>query len=284
MRTFWLKHRVTFLYVFVLSNLAFLAVDIYFAHSINQVRLRMEHSVPYAEWIPFIFSLTGPILIAAGLWLLSLPGETQRRIGQVLMAVTGGLAVLVGVAGMFFHLDSQFFHRMDVRSLVYTAPFMAPLSYAGLGFLLLLNVKVDAAGREWGQWIVFFALGGFFGNFILAVCDHAQNGFFYASEWIPVVAAALAVGFLAVPLIIDVGQRFYRSCLAVMGLQVAVGLLGFAFHFQANFHSFSAKMFTDFIFGAPIFAPLLYADIAALAVFGIYDLMLKGQPEHAREA
>ena len=51
------------------------------------------------------------------------------------------------------------------------------------------------------MWVTFFALGGFAGNFVLSLCDHAQNGFFAASEWIPVVAGATAVGFLSIPLI-----------------------------------------------------------------------------------
>jgi hypothetical protein len=36
---------------------------------------------------------------------------------------------------------------------------------------------------------------------VFSLADHAGNGFFNPLEWMPVVASAIAVGFLAVPLI-----------------------------------------------------------------------------------
>jgi len=30
---------------------------------------------------------------------------------------------------------------------------------------------------EWAQWVIFFAFGGFVGNFIFSLTDHAQNEF-----------------------------------------------------------------------------------------------------------
>src|SRR4051794_27819797 len=44
--------------LFIAANLAFLAVDIYVAHSTNQ----FAH---WAEWIPFGFSLASPVLLLA---------------------------------------------------------------------------------------------------------------------------------------------------------------------------------------------------------------------------
>ena len=75
-------------------------------------------------------------------------------------------------------------------------PFAAPLAYTGLGLLLLLDRMVDAADLDWARWVVLLALGGFVGNFVLTLADHAQNGFFHPSEWIGVVAGAVAGGFL----------------------------------------------------------------------------------------
>jgi len=72
---------------------------------------------------------------------------------------------------------------MSVRNcLSNSAPFAAPLAYAGLGLLVLLNRMVPAESPEWGWWIVFLALGGFAGNLALSLTDHAQNGFFNALE------------------------------------------------------------------------------------------------------
>jgi undecaprenyl pyrophosphate phosphatase UppP len=64
----------------------------------------------------------------------------------------------------------------------------------GLGCLLLMNGMVPARSEEWPKWVLFFATAGFAGNFVLILTDHAVNGFFHRSEWIPVISSALAVG------------------------------------------------------------------------------------------
>ena len=50
--------------------------------------------------------------------------------------------MVVGVAGLVLHLDSHFFAEQTIKNLVYTAPFAAPLVYAGVGLLLILNRMV----------------------------------------------------------------------------------------------------------------------------------------------
>jgi len=42
---------------------------------------------------------------------------------------------------------------------------------------------------------LLFTLGGFFGNFIFAISDHAENGFFNPLEWVPVLASGLQSAF-----------------------------------------------------------------------------------------
>ena len=121
---------------------------------------------------------------------------------------------------------------------------------------------------EWNGWVVFFALGGFLGVFVLALCDHAQNGFFYASEWWPVAASALAGGFLSVALV-DRRAAFLRICLGVLALQAVIGLLGFYLHVAADISGLSASLFENFVHGAPPFAPLLFVDLGVLAAIGL---------------
>src|SRR5437588_240426 len=86
---------------------------------------------------------------------------------------------------------------VTVFGLVNAAPFAAPLAYTGLGLLLLMNRMVPADTPEWPRWVLLLALGGFFGNFLFSLTDHAQNAFHSWTEWIPVVSSALTVGFLA---------------------------------------------------------------------------------------
>ena len=63
---------------------------------------------------------------------------------------------------------------------------------------------------------------------------HARNGFFHATEWVPVVSSALAVGFLLSPFVTPVGRGYLRLCAAVLLARAAVGLLGFYLHAEAD--------------------------------------------------
>ena len=252
------RRKSHLLEAFVLANFAFLVLDVFLAHSVNDFRHR-------AEWIPFVFSIAATLALAA-----ALPGRRTIRGSYPYRAgvVVGAGSIALGVAGVAYHLESQFFSQWTVRSLVYTAPFAAPLAYAGLGFLLLVNRMVPEETEEWDWWVLFFALGGFLGVFVLALCDHAQNGFFHASEWWPVAAGALAAGFLATALV-DRGGRFARICLGVLTLQALTGVIGFYLHVAADVNGLSASLYENFVHGAPVFAPLLFVDLAVLAAIGL---------------
>jgi len=113
---------------------------------------------------------------------------------------------------------------------------------------------------------------------VLSLCDHAQNGFYHATEWIPVVAGAYGIGFLATALF-DVGEGFLRTTLVVLALQIAVGVWGFLLHLQADINGVSSSLYENFIHGAPIFAPLLFANLALLAMLGVYDAWLEQRRE-----
>ena len=261
--SWWDRHKAAVLETFVLSNYAFLILDVYLAHAVN----RFRHG---GEWIPVGFSVLAVLVLAPALVL------RLRERGHG-FSCYGGLAigyasVAVGFAGVVYHLDSQWFSQWTIQSLVYTAPFAAPVAYAGLGFLLLVNRTVSCRDAEWSQWVVFFAVGGFAGNFVLSLCDHAMNGFFHATEWVPVVSSALAVGFLGVALV-EQHQGFLRIALAVLALQVVIGIVGFYFHLVADINGLSSSLFENFIHGAPLFAPLLFVDLVLLATIGLWDML-----------
>jgi hypothetical protein len=243
-------------------NLGFLAPDIYLAHSTNLFRNP-------AEYVPFYFSLAAPALLlaaAAAAWRGSVRGW------RVLGYVVGWGAVAVGVAGLVLHLESRFFYEETLESLVYTAPFAAPLAYTGLGLLLVMNRMVDPESAEWPLWVLLLALGGFVGNFIFSLADHAQNGFFRRTEWIPVAASAFAIGFLLLPFAVRLNRSYVTVCAVVMLAQAAVGLLGFYYHTAANLRGPSASRFDDFVYGAPAMAPLLFPNLALLVFIGLWRL------------
>lgn len=249
--------------LFVIANLAFLAVDNFLAHAVNRFRA-------WPEWIPVGFAGLAAPALAVGLWLANRRGEGWRpaRGG----AAVGGLAVLVGVAGLVLHLESQFFQSVSLKSLVYTAPLAAPLAYAGLGLVLVLNRMVPPHSLEWDRWLVLLAGAGFVGNFALALMDHAQNGFYIGAEWVPVAASAYAVAFLGLVVARPLDRRLLLGAFVVLGLQVIVGLVGFGFHLRADLTGPASSLRDDFLYGAPVFAPLLFPNLALLAAAGLWDL------------
>lgn len=260
LRAFLSPHRLA--RIFALFNIAFLAVDILVAHRENAF-------ARHAEWAPIVFSSVATVLLVPGAL------GSDRPWAVMLDRLVGWGAIAVGLIGMLYHLESAFFEERTLRNLVYSAPFIAPVSYAGVGLLLVLlrsgDPEVKPESPAFGAWLVVLALFGFAGNFALSVLDHAQNGFFRASEWIPVVAAALAIGALVVTLA-QPSSANIRFAWLVMAIQVVVGLTGAVLHNVASFRGSAASLVDRFVFGAPAFAPLLFADVAMLAGLGLWAM------------
>ena len=263
--------------LFAVANIAFLAVDIGIAHAINAFANR-------AEWVPVAFSLaaTPALLVAMALGGIRPPAPAgseqpsppgaRRRAARWLGLAVGIGSVAVGIIGLLLHLESQFFREATLMSLVYTAPFAAPLAYTGVGLLLLLDRMVDARTIEWARWVTLLALGGFVGNFVLCVCDHAQDGFFRPEEWVGVIAAAAATGILTAVLVVPDNRPLLRLAFVVMLAQAAVGLVGAYWHVRADVDQPLGTLWEKFLYGAPAFAPLLFADLAALAILALWAL------------
>lgn len=262
-RPSWLEDMSLWLEVFVLFNFICLTGDVFLAHSENHFRNP-------AEYIPFWFSLAATAFLLVA--LATRPANRLPAVSRFLGFVVGWSSILVGAAGVLYHLESSFFYERTLRSLTYAAPFAAPLAYIGLGCLLLMNRMVQPQTREWVQWIVFFTLGGFAGNLVLSVSDHATNGFFRWTEWIPVFSTALAVAFLLVLLLLDETLAFRRLCSAILLLQFLVGGLGFLLHAWADLHGLSGSLLENITTGAPPFAPLLLPNLSLLGFIGIFAI------------
>ena len=102
------------------------------------------------------------------------------------------------------------------------------------------------------------------------------------AEWIPVVAAAFAVSFLLTTFFGYRDTGYLRICGGVMLVQVLVGLLGGWMHLQADLQVPSQSLHDRIVHGAPVFAPLLFADIAILALLGLWRLD-RTQPHAAQK-
>jgi hypothetical protein len=260
----WAHDPQLWVELFVTMNLAILAGDIYIAHSVN-------HFQKWQEYIPLYFSLLAPVVLGVVIGLRWVWGiqAAWRDVGYLV----GWVSILVGLGGVLYHLESSFFLNRTIESLTYAAPFAAPLAYTGLGFLLLVNRMVTVRTAEWGRWVILLALGGFFGNFVLSLTDHADNGFFMRTEWIPVISSAFAASFLLVPLVTPVTRRYLDLCMLVMLGQAGVGVLGFWFHMQANLVEPGVSLWDKLVNGAPPMAPLLFPNLVGLAFIGIWAVL-----------
>lgn len=247
--------------MFALVNLGFLTLDIYLAHSVNGFRRQAEH-------VPLYFSAVAPLVLLVAMAVRARWIAVWKDVGYLV----GWAAILMGLAGVILHLDSSFFYERTLRSLTYSAPFAAPLAYTGLGFLLLLNRMEDAETSQWARWVLFLALGGFFGNFVFSISDHAENGFFDPLEWVAVGASAIAVGFLVTPLLVRVSRQFLALCGAVLALQAVVGVWGFVLHAERNLRGPSVHPLANLVWGAPPMAPLLFPNLAGLGLIGLWQL------------
>lgn len=262
-RSVWRGAEDLWLDVFVAFNLLCLTADIALAHASNHFRNA-------AEFLPLWLSPIAFLLVAAG--LVSRARRRNPMEWKVLGHIAGWLCVAIGAAGLIYHLDSGFFYERTIKSLTYAAPFVAPLAFVGLGSLLAMNRMVKARTEEWAEWVLLLALGGFAGNLVLSLTDHATNGFYRASEWIPVISSALAVGFLIALLLMRSTQGFLWLCGAVLFLQIIVGGLGFVLHLLADAHGPSSSLYQNVLSGAPPFAPLLLPNLAILGLIGVLAL------------
>jgi hypothetical protein len=257
----WLHDHQLWIEIFVVFNFGGLVADIFLAHSQN-------HFHRPSEYIPLYFSIAATVTLAALVALRSRAPAAWRDVGHLV----GWLSVAVGLLGVVLHLDSRFFYERTIRSLTYAAPFAAPLAYTGLGLLLIANRMVDARSREWAMWMLLLALGGFAGNFIFSLTDHAQNAFFNPIEWLPVATSAFAIGFLVVPFFVEVAMPYLKLCAAVLAVQAAVGMLGFGLHVTSVARQPAAGWFEKILSGAPPMAPLLFPNLVVLAAIALWTL------------
>jgi hypothetical protein len=277
-RNQWAGAHDLWLEVFLLFNFACLTGDILLAHSENSFRNP-------AEYIPLGFSGAAAILLFVG--LVSRVKSQSLLLWKWFGYGIGWISVAVGIAGVAYHLESSFFYERTLRSLTYAAPFAAPLAYVGLGCLLLMNRMVPFPTTEWAKWTLLFTLGGFAGNFGLSLSDHAVNGFYHWTEWIPVFSCALAVGFLIILFAGAGSGQSFKPCALVLVLQIIVGVAGFFLHGQADLHGPSASLVQNVIHGAPPFAPMLLPNLALLGLLGLLALdrvlpqsRIRNQPAH----
>ncbi len=264
-----------------------LGVDTYLAHSITG-------TLKPGEWIPVIFgTVSGLALLVAGLISLR-----KRMLANTIATLVFLASIAVGILGSYYHLnrallpDAPAGQQITTFLLVYGPPLLGPITFALIGVLgisaaweedpvdsgqvrLLGNLRIKMPLSKTRAYFLMTAL------FILvtllnSVLDHSRTNFVNPWLWLPTIVGAFA---MLVTTAMGVYDRLERKDLityiVTMVVMALVGLLGAYFHVGYNLTGQGAILTERFIHGAPVLAPLLFANVALLGLLILLNPVLE---------
>jgi hypothetical protein len=260
-----------------------LAVEIWLAHSISGT-IRPD------EWIPIVFGpIAGTLLAAAGLVDLRNRGLAVGLAVPVYLASIG-----VGLLGAWFHVYRAVLpwapagERVSLGLLVWGPPVIAPLTFALVGMFGLSalwpedppdsgvlalpgGARVRLPFSKTRAYLFWVSLG-MLATLVSSVLDHAHTDFSDGWLWVPTTAGIagtvvpLLMGFQERPTRTDV--RVYVACMVLI---ILVGVVGIFLHARSNLVVQGAVVGERFIHGAPLLAPMLFADMATFGLLVLLD-------------
>lgn len=264
-------------------NEILIGVETYLAHSIT------DKMVP-GEWIPIIFGpLAGVILLVAGLIAFR-----KRMTANIIGSVVFIASILVGLLGSYFHLRRMILFYAPVGQqvswslLTFGPPLLGPITFTLVGILGLSAAWQEdpvGSGRlalPGGKHLqmpfsktraYFFLVGlGTLITVISSVMDHSHTGFVNPWVWVPVVVGVFGATVILLLGIFDEPTRAdLTTYTATMALLILTGLLGSGLHIARDLTSLGTIVGERFIRGAPVMAPMLFANMGALGFIILLD-------------
>lgn len=264
-------------------NLILLGLDVYLAHATSGT------IVPY-EWIPIIF---GP-LAGLGLLLAGLVALRRRASANLLATGVFVASMVVGVLGSYFHfvrasLPIGILGRwLSLDMLIWAPPILGPISFAGIavlglsaawieeppdsGTLSLIGGKKLHLPYSKTRGYLFLLSFGILASLVSSALDHARTGFVNPWLWLPLIAGVFAtivaayLGFLDKP-----GRADIFTYVGAMLLLMAVGIIGTVLHVQADLTAGNQIVIERFLRGAPVMAPMQFANLGMLGLIVLLD-------------
>ncbi|MEK6221769.1 MAG: hypothetical protein N2D54_05935 [Chloroflexota bacterium] len=264
-------------------NEIILGVDIFLAHSISGT------IVPY-EWIPIIFGpLAGILLLISGIIAMR-----RRDLATNIASLVFVASIIIGVLGTYFHFrrallqDAQISQIISLDLMINAVPLFGPISFAGVGLLGLSAALVESPPdsgklRFFGGGTLrlpyskssayyFYVSLGILAALISSVLDHARTGFANPWLWLPTLTGVFAV---VVAVVIGANSQPTRNDLLTffyaMLVLMIVGLIGAALHVQTDLTANFKFVQERFLRGAPVLAPLQFANMALLGIVIMLD-------------
>lgn len=264
-------------------NEILMGVETYLAHSIS------DKLVP-GEWIPIIFGpLAGIMLLVAGLIAFR-----RRMTANIIGSLVFLASIIVGLLGSYFHLrravlfTAPYGQQVSIPLLVLAPPLLGPITFALVGILGLSAAwQEDPAGS--GRLVLpggrslqlpfsktrayFFLIGlGALITVISSAIDHARTGFVNPWVWIPIAVGVFGATAILLLGIFDVPTRADLTTYTVaMILLILTGMLGSGLHISQDLTNLGAIIGERFIRGAPVMAPMLFANMGALGLIILLD-------------
>jgi hypothetical protein len=255
----------------VAFNLGFTVFDIYLAHGMSSVQT-------IYMLIPLICL---PIGFVPAVWI----ALTDTRRPLIIWAHLLGMVACgtIGAVGFAFHLRTVVLPGGEFvwGWVVFSAPVLAPLALSGIATLgiiaaleeptrrhfLLPGFTVFTVGLTKRRLYFLFIAIGLSAATLSAAIEHAQGGYVNWTEWVPVVlggaCAGAALGYTTRR---DPKRGEMVSVLLIGGMAVLLGILGFTFHASFDLGDSGTINVERLIHGAPLFAPMLFADLGLLVL------------------
>lgn len=264
-------------------NLIMMGVDTYLAHSISG-------TIRAGEWVPIIFGPTaGVLLLLAGLIALR-----RRLLANSIASLVFLASVTVGILGSYYHISRAFLpnapagQQVTALILLYAPPLLGPLTFvlvAALGISaawqeepidsgrlhLLGNLRIQMPLSKTRAYFLMTALF-LLVTVVSSVLDHARTNFENPWLWLPTLVGAFATfAALAMGAYDHLDRGDLITYMVAMGLMMLVGLIGAVLHVERNITGQGVLMFERLIRGAPMLAPLLFANMGALGLIVLLD-------------
>lgn len=268
------------LFLFVVLNVVIMGFETYLAHV-------LDGTIRFNEWIPIV---GGPVIGVALLLALALARRAPRP-ARALAALALCSSAVIGILGTYFHfvratrLAAAPGARVTLALLVWGAPLLAPLTFVLVAVLGCVTLSRDADGPgALGQpllrqlplskdhaYFLLTCMGALIAA-VSSIFDHLRGGFENPWLWVPTLTGIFAA---VVAFILGVLPRPNRADLTVytaaMIILLFVGPLGVVLHVLFDLGVGGAVIVERFLRGAPILAPMVFANMGLLGLLALFD-------------
>jgi len=260
-------------------NEIFLGVDTFLAHSLSG-------TIRPFEWTPIIFGpVAGVVLLLAGALALK-----RRPLATVLASLVFIASIIVGGLGAYFHI-ARTIPRGQVATLdffFWAPPVLGPLAFALVGILGISAAWIEnppdsgtlelLGGRRWRlpysktQAYFFMISLGILIALISSALDHARIRFENPWLWLPLAVGIF--GMVVAAMLGAINHPTRTDLWTYTGAMVAlvlVGLIGATLHVRADLVGQVSIIPERFLRGAPVLAPMLFANMGLLGLIVLLD-------------